>query len=316
MKNIIRFDPNKNSKPVFYAKGIINFLTPSLFYRSKLEKLLSNNYLNKSILDRVNYYNKCTYFDVSAEAKTIKEFKRDKKKVYYFDLLKYLKYFDQNLRISYKFGDVNYIPDKPTIVKSRPIYGDNKNSVIMKLNTVRHFIFVDDKLKYEDKMDKAVWRGKCYRPNRVEFVKTFYDKDFCDIGQTNTKGERDVAWQKPKMSLKNQLKYKFIVAIEGNDVASNLKWAMSSNSLVLMAKPKFETWFMEGRLKPNYHYALLKDDYSDMEEKIEYYSENINEAKEIIKNAHNHVQMFTNRTVEDIISILVLKKYFETSNQL
>ena len=40
-------------------------------------------------------------------------------------------------------------------------------------------------------------------------------------------------------------KHKFILCIEGNDVASNLKWVMSSNSVAVMPKPKFESWFME-----------------------------------------------------------------------
>ena len=69
-----------------------------------------------------------------------------------------------------------------------------------------------------------------------------------------------------------QLQNKFILCIEGNDVASNLKWAMSSNSLVFMTKkPKFETWFMEGTLIPGHHYVEIKDDYSDMIEKMDYY---------------------------------------------
>ena len=118
------------------------------------------------------------------------------------------------------------------------------------------------------------------------------------------------------MSLKEQLNYKFILSIEGTDVASNLKWIMSSNSLAFMVKPKYETWFMEGKLIPDYHYILLKDDYSNLNEKIKYYTEHINEAKQIIKNANNYVHQFKNKEQEDIISLLVLKKYFEQSKQL
>ena len=39
-----------------------------------------------------------------------------------------------------------------------------------------------------------------------------------------------------------------------------------------MPKPKYETWFMEGKLKDGSHYIEVKDDYSDLEEKIKYYS--------------------------------------------
>jgi len=118
------------------------------------------------------------------------------------------------------------------------------------------------------------------------------------------------------MQLSEQLKYKFILAIEGNDVASNLKWIMSSNSIAFMVKPKYETWFMEGTLIPNFHYVLLKDDYSDLEEKIEYYSTHFEESLSIIKNANEYTKQFQDEKREDIISLLVLKKYFEKSNQL
>ena len=62
------------------------------------------------------------------------------------------------------------------------------------------------------------------------------------------------------LSKKEQMKYKFIISLEGNDVASNLKWEMNSNSLVLAPKITCETWFMEGTLKPNYHFALIDND--------------------------------------------------------
>lgn len=72
-------------------------------------------------------------------------------------------------------------------------------------------------------------------------------------------------------TIREHLDYKFIMAIEGNDVASNLKWVMSSNSLAVMPRPTCETWFMEGTLIPDYHYIEVKDDFSDLEEKLNYY---------------------------------------------
>ena len=91
---------------------------------------------------------------------------------------------------------------------------------------------------------------------------------------------------------------------------------MSSNSLCFMTKPKYETWFMEGTLKPGIHYVELKDDYSDLEEKINYYSQNTEEAQYIIQNAHKHVEIFKNKTHEDIISLLVLEKHFHLLGQI
>ncbi|WP_329347151.1 glycosyl transferase family 90, partial [Vibrio natriegens] len=117
-------------------------------------------------------------------------------------------------------------------------------------------------------------------------------------------------------SIEEQLNYKFLLAIEGNDVATNLKWAMSSNSLVIMSKPRYETWFMEGRLQAGIHYVEVKADYSDLIEKMEYYIAHPEEAEAIIQNAHEWVEQFKNPQREKLISLLVAKKYFEKSGQI
>jgi hypothetical protein len=313
-----KFDPMKNGKFFYYLKNSMMLIVPSVLYCLTLKKILSSigEYYSSYIDDRVNYYNKLTHpFQCDPHAKTIKAFKSEKKKTYFFDLYTYLRYFSESYRISYLFGDITEVPEYPTVLKSRPIADNNQNSILMKLNKVRHFIFVNDTIMFEDKKNMAVWRGKAYRDHRQVFLQNFYNHPKCDVGQTNTQGEIHVPWQKKTMKLQEQLNYKFILSIEGNDVASNLKWIMSSNSLAFMTKPKFETWFMEGKLIPNYHYVLLKDDYSDLEEKIDYYTLHIDEAKVIIANANVYTQQFQNEEREDLISLLVLKKYFDLSRE-
>ena len=118
------------------------------------------------------------------------------------------------------------------------------------------------------------------------------------------------------MTIKEHLKYKFIMALEGNDVASNLKWIMSSNSIAVMPEPEFETWFMEGTLIPDYHYIRIKADYSDLEERINYYIEHPEKAQEIINHAHEYVEQFKNKKREKLISLLTLQKYFTQTGQL
>lgn len=130
-----------------------------------------------------------------------------------------------------------------------------------------------------------------------------------DVGHVNDYG--DNLSKVAKLTINQQLKYKYILSIEGNDVASNLKWIMSSNSLCFMAKPKYETWFMEGRLDADVHYVQVKDDYSDLEDKVAYYSENEDEALRIIANANAYVDQFKNKSRERLISLLVLEKYFK-----
>ena len=78
-----------------------------------------------------------------------------------------------------------------------------------------------------------------------------------------------------------------------------------------MHKPTCESWFMEGRLIPNYHYIEIKPDFSDIAERLAYYNEHEDEAKAIIKHAHEWVEQFLDKKREDVISYLVMKKYFQ-----
>lgn len=121
-------------------------------------------------------------------------------------------------------------------------------------------------------------------------------------------------WACRKMSLYEHLDYKFILALEGNDVASNLKWVMSSNSLAVMPRPRFETWFMEGRLRPGYHYVEIADDFADLEEKMDYYIGHPEEAEAIVRHAHEWVNQFRDGERERLVSLLVLEKYLRLVN--
>ena len=212
------------------------------------------------------------------------------------------------------FGDVNFVPDKPSFVKSRPISNDNQNSIILKLNKVRHFTFVKDHLSLEKKKNILFGRAAVHQNHRIDFYKKYFNHPMCDLGQIN-QGTNHDQWVKQKASLDTHLKHKFILCIEGNDVASNLKWVMSSNSVAVMPKPKYESWFMEGELIPNYHYILIKDDYSDLEEKLNYYKKNTDELKRIAKNANQYTNQFRDINKEKLISLLVMEKFFKLSNQ-
>lgn len=308
----------KNTKAKNHLLNILNYLIPDFIFRRKLEKTLNSLSEDEKeyIFDRVNYYNRVNEeFETDDSFQTIKEFKKSPKKTRFFDLYKYLRYFNQNLKIATFLGDIIDDVAVPTLLKARHINNNNNKFVLMNLGRARHFIYVDDQLNFEDKKDMIVWRGAAYRPHRKEMVQKFHNHPMCDIGQTN-KPKEDTPWEKERMSIDEQLQYKFILSIEGNDVATNLKWIMSSNSLAFMTKPKYDSWFMEERLIPGYHYVLVKDDYSDMEEKMKYYSQHKDEALAIIKNAQEYMEQFRDMKREDLISLLVLKKYFECSNQM
>lgn len=161
------------------------------------------------------------------------------------------------------------------------------------------------------KMIFYILGGGVYQNHRIKFLEKYFLDSRCDLGHTGGIAAFNKAFYKPKVSIKEHLKHKFILSLEGNDVATNLKWIMSSNSIAIMPKPKFETWFMEGRLIGDLHYIEIDDDYNNVFDKIKFYKENPSKAKAIIKNANAYCKQFFDKKRENIISLLTLEKYFK-----
>jgi len=314
---------NKNNKFLYYFKNYLKQLIPSLFFQKKLhfklnkfEELTSNE--KQELLSRLNYYNQLKEKHIlSQDAQKLSEIKLQKNhKTYYFDLHEYVRYFNQNLRGHFLFGDITKSPKEPGLVKSRPINNQNTNSIILKWNKIRHFIFISkDDLPYAKKKDQLVFRAKVHssQPQRIKFLEKYYGHPMCNIGKVNNNNLNKL-WLVERMTYREQLQYKFILCLEGNDVASNLKWVMSSNSIAVMPKPKYETWFMEGLLIEDQHYIIIKDDYSDLETKLKFFLDHPQKAKLIVENANKHVNQFKDQKKEDLLSFMVINKYFNKTN--
>ena len=309
---------HKNNKPKYYLVNYIRQLIPSWYYQERLKKKLSTSIDFEAINKRVHYYNKLNNTVNLTNATQLSNLKNvPGGKTYYFDLYQYSRFFNQSLKGHFLFGDIVEVPKEPGFVKSRPINNSNNNAVLLKWNKLRHFMFIDkEKKEFVDKKNKLVSRAKVHKTqaHRIAFLEAYFGHPMCNIGKVNT-NELNPLWKVNRMTIDQQLEYKFILCLEGNDVASNLKWVMSSKSIAVMSKPKFETWFMEGLLIPEHHYILIKDDYSDLEEKLNFYIENTNKALNIIENANLYVAQFKNKKQEDLISLYTLKKYFENTNQ-
>jgi hypothetical protein len=310
---------HKNNKSWYYIRNHARYAFPRYSkYGKLLEKKLASlsDYDMEYIRERLDYYNKLSErYTMPDEAVRLADFKlKGRKKVYFFDAFEYTRYFPLDFKICTLFGDIIHVPDFPSIVKSRPIEGENSNSVVMKLEKIRHFLFVNDGKSFKEKKDMLVFRGKVRQEHRIRFMEMYYNKsERLDTGQVNISA--GAKYPAERLTIAEHLNYKYILSLEGNDVASNLKWVMSSNSLAVMPRPKYETWFMEGKLIPNHHYVLIKDDYSDLEERMDYYSSHLGEAQEIIENAHRYIDRFRDNNCEDLLNLLVLKKYFEYTGQ-
>ena len=327
-----RWKSGKPFKAWFFIKGFIKNCIPSFVYRQRREKLLRQLEYRKDkayILKRVEYYSKMQtpqplpttnrrehhgHYYVFLDK--IHRFKPSTfHKAYYLDLQDAVRYFDSSLRIGYVPGDVYFTPEYPSLVKSRLLNDCNQNSVLLKLDKLRHFMYVNDTLPFEAKKNQAIFRGKIrLSRQREQFLQMYFDSSICDCGIVD-KNHEHPEWMTPKKTIQEHLSYKFIMALEGNDVASNLKWVMSSNSIAVMPRPTCETWFMEGKLIPNYHYIEIKDDLSDLEERLTYYIQHPDEALRIIHHAHEYVRQFMDNDREELIQMLVMEKYLKMTHQ-
>lgn len=322
MKNKLLYTLNsgKNPKFIYYFINLCRLLVPKIVYRMRLHNRIAS--LNQRsdrdyILQRVNYYNKLSAGTVlPLSSPILKNHKMGRQKVYFFDTYQFTRWFSDDFHWGFCPGDVTFVPEYLSIVKSRPLTEDNTNSVVMKLDKIRHFIFVKDKIPFSAKKDMAIFRGKVKgKDSRRQFMQMYFNHPMCDLGDVSNDTDDPQAWQTEKKTIREHLDYKFILALEGNDVASNLKWVMSSNSLAVMPRPTCETWFMEGTLIPNYHYVEIKSDFSDLEERMNYYIAHQDEAEAIIKHAHEYVAQFKDKDRENLISLLVLDKYFKVTGQ-
>ena len=230
----------------------------------------------------------------------------------------------------------------PTLVKAVRIDRRNRDTFILPLNQKRHFepllqLFGHDG-PFADKTARIVWRGattSSFRETSRYYVwKNFeklqgpsFDIGFSGIvqlqniernaGVSPTELERCV---KPRLSQVQMLQYKYLLSLEGNDVASGLKWMLGSNSLVLMPPPTCTSWACEVFLEPYRHYVPVREDLSDLQEKFEWCEANPRLVEEIVANATEFMQPFLDqeqerRLVRDVVQTYVDSVEFDVPDE-
>ncbi len=303
----------------FYTGSFSRYFMPDCLFRILFRRQYDRlSAAERKLLDaRVDYYIRLPHgasLD-GASAVKVSDFhypwkEKHKFSTYFFDLYECVRCFNPQFKFCYLFGDVSWETPSPMFVKSRPITDGKTNSVLLPLNKVRHFRFITDSKRYSDKKDMLVFRNVVRQPHRLAFLDRHFSNPLCDAGQTN--GDwGNPAYKKQYMTIEEQLDYKFVACIEGNDVATNLKWVMASNSIAVMPRPKIESWYMEGTLIGDYHYIEIKDDYSDLDDKLKYYIAHPDEAEAIIAHAHEYVARFRDTATERLTARMVAKRYFE-----
>ncbi|MFD2058935.1 glycosyl transferase family 90 [Mesorhizobium calcicola] len=302
------------AKVFYYARNVLRDIAPQALFRRRLADRLEKAKLSDgSVRRRLNHYNKLQDAFTPSPAAVRIDNLPFAPSMYYYDLKEFARYFDPGLLIDLEFGDIIDVPKVPSLVKDRPIHADHSNAIILKFNKFRHFHMPADATAFVDKLPAVVWRGDLNNPIRTRFLNAVRDLPFCDAG--SHKSYAPPEYSRPYLSIGQQQRYRYIVSLEGNDVATNLKWIMNSNSLCLTPPPTYETWFAERELEANVHYVPLAPDFADLAEKVRYFERHPAAAERIIAAANAYCRTFANEQAEQAISLLVLYKYFVLSGQ-
>ena len=313
--------PGKKMAFFFYLKGAMYSLVPRSWLNARRKRLL-RNWEKRSDADylrwRRDIYCRLTDPFVIPKDKgvALKDVKVGKfQSRYSVDAQRSLRCFPKNALLAFKDGDIWENPGLPTLMKARRLNGKNEdNAVILNLDSIRHWLHPHDHIPFDEKIPKLFFRGDIFnKPERIRFFEQWADNDMFDLGDTNRSNPS--RWQSEFVSIPEHFKYKFILALEGYDMASSLQWIMASGCVPVMPRPTVEGWLMHSQLVPGKHYIEIAVDFSDAGEKIKYYIDHPDEAKMISEESKKWVAQFSDARRERMISLLVVDKYLSFVNE-
>jgi len=270
-------------------------------------------FLNNRLLRK--QHGKLIFFD----SKKIKDYKITNKYDYLYPIFE----LNSNFKCLTKVGDNIKTFSGFYFLKSRKI-GDKK-AILLKLNFDRHWnIYRTIKnidIPFSQKKNVCIWRGSATGSisrlgNRFELIEKYFKK--FNVGFSTVYTKKYEKYLKPSLSIKEQLKYKYIISAEGNDVSTSLKWILESNSVPIMPKPTCESWLMEGLLKPFVHYIPVKNNWSDLDIMIEFCKKNDKLCHNIAMNGKLWMVKFKNAKNEIYLQkklINIYQKFVKFKNK-
>ena len=138
-----RIFQNRNNKLAYYLNGHVKRLYPKRWLTLDLQKLQKSikNFDSLELNKRLDYYYKSPS-EFSLESDFASNYQMQywrlsklkdishKHGVYSLDLMEYTRFFPQEYKLAYMFGDITKVPLIPSVTKSRPVV-DNNNSVFL-----------------------------------------------------------------------------------------------------------------------------------------------------------------------------------------
>jgi hypothetical protein len=149
-----------------------------------------------------------------------------------------------------------------------------------------------NRIPYSKRKSECIWRGNLNNGHVDNFMKphgkTMNPRKY--FQKLHLEGRfPKVNFENKDTSISDQIQYKMILDMDGwSSTWSATVWKMYSGSVLLKTKSKWKQWYYH-KLEPWVHYVPVKDDFSDLNDKIEWCLHNERECIKITENAKRFV---------------------------
>jgi protein glucosyltransferase len=181
---------------------------------------------------------------------------------------------------------------------------------------------------WNKKIDKAFWRGKlsddqtdhAYRSKLVDYsieLPKDFDAKFTQTNSPKPKNKLEILYEvislelsiPPFVSRKDQVHYKMLINLDGyTSTYPGFLWRLLSNSVTIKQETDNEQWFYDA-VKPWIHYVPVKQDLSDLLEKVEWIKAHDDEARKIAERSTEFVQNNLMPEHLDLYIVTLLNEY-------
>ena len=206
-----------------------------------------------------------------------------------------------------KFRDVEkviLIPDHASL-----LLHSKTGTYNWKYNVIPAVLKANNEIPWEKKIEKIFWRGsttggiyteenwKKFPRAKVALLSKQYpnliDASFNSIVQCTNEAKATIIAEGltgETASIETQIPYKYQIAIDGNVCSyPGFQWRLLSNSVVFKLESKHAQWFSSA-LRPYEHYIPVRDDASDLLQKLDWAMKNDHQCKRIADNATQFVK--------------------------
>jgi len=156
---------------------------------------------------------------------------------------------------------------------------------------VNNMLSIRKNIPWTDKKNIGVWRGKLSNGSKTNFIEQKVDMSqrelFVDLYKKGAL--KNVDYSEESLTKEKMCEYKYLIDIDGwSNTWDATIWKMMSGSVLLKVGGVWEQWYYD-KLKEWVHYVPVKDDLSDLNEKVQWCIDNDEKCKTISENAYKFV---------------------------